>query len=328
MQRIGGNDAVGSSTYAFINEEDDGPDGAEGSDGPKIKQDGDTFDQPTYGRPAQEQTQRPTLQSPQQGTIFAPDPLLLLLGVPPPPPSSTPKTVEIGPYSAGSQGQLTPSAATAHQVGQTTINSRTPEPPAPVSQRTLTGRVAQTASMLSPREMAESARGRGLRASVTHGSSLKDIARMVNHGAPPIALIDTGDGSNPQPAYVTISGYGTDAKGGITTVTITDVTGKQKRMSVSEFEKRWSGVELDQKPYDRTLISTLPKGNQALRSVDGTSCPADTINLPTQNAQTAAPQDNAGGGAANLFADLFKGIGDFFSSFFGALFKSPSKEQG
>ena len=150
---------------------------------------------------------------------------------------------------------------------------------------------------------------------------------MVNHGAPPIALIETGEGSNVKPAYVTISGYGADANGRINSLTVTDVNGKQTRMSVSEFEKRWSGVEINDETSDRTLISTLPRGNRPLRGVDGTMRPANTIGLPAQNPETAQGEANNMPDLGALFGGIFKMLSDPLSALFGALFKGPQQQE-
>lgn len=299
MQRIGGNGAVDGNKYSFI-DDGGGATAVDASVEPNVNESGDTFDQPTScARP-------PRVKPPEREDDLAPLPTL----APPPPPSS-----------ASGQGAQPIGQGPSVRLGPVTINGRVPQPPPPVStgtqsssaSATVEALVGNAASLPSPREVAESARSHGMRASVTHGSSLRDISRMINHGAPPIALIDTGEGSSAKPAYVTISGYGADANGRINSVTVTDVNGKQTRMPVSEFEKRWSGVEVDGHISDRTLISTLPKGNRPLRSVDGTMRTANSIPLPKQN--------------PDVFKGIFKGIGDFFNSLFGALFKAPTQHE-
>ena len=321
MQRIGGNSSVDGSKYSFNDDDGGGADAVDASPEPNVNEGGDTFDQPAHGTPTS-CAQPPWVKLPESDDDLAP-----LVTVPPPPPSSG----QVHGSQPIGQG---PSV----RLGPVTINGRIPQPPPPVSTGThsstataivdaLFGNAAQASSMPSPREVAESARSRGMRASVTHGSSLRDISRMINHGAPPIALIDTGEGSSVKPAYVIISGYGTDARGRINSLTVTDVNGKQTRMPVSEFEKRWNGVEVDGHTSDRTLISTLPKGNRQLRGVDGTMRTANTIALPEQNPDTAPGDANAGPDLGAVFGGIFKGIGDFFGSLFGALFKPLTKQQ-
>ncbi len=320
MQRIGDNGAVYGSKYSFI-DDGGGADGVDASVEPNVNARGDTFDQSAHGTPTS-CARPPRVTSPEPEDDLAPLPTLA------PPPTS----------SASGQGAQPTGQGPSVRLGPVTINGRVPQPPPPVSTGTqsssaaatveaLVGNAAQTASLPSPREVAESARSRGMRASVTHGSSLRDISRMINHGALPIALIDTGEGSSAKPAYVTISGYGADASGRINSVTVTDVNGKQTRMPVSEFEKRWSGVEVDGHTSDRTLISTLPKGNRPLRGVDGTMRSASSIPLPKQNPDTASADAQEAPDVGSVFKGIFKGIGDFFNSVFGALFKAPTQQQ-
>ena len=164
MQRIGGNGSVDGSKYSFT--DDGGGDDAVGAlTEPNVSESGDTFDQPTRGTPTS------CAQPPQLEDELAPLPTVM-----PPPPSSS------SAHGAQPIGQG-PSVL----FGPVTINGRVPPPPPPDSTgrqsstaaatvEALVGHAAQASTMPSPREMAESARARGMRASVTHGSSLRDIS--------------------------------------------------------------------------------------------------------------------------------------------------------
>lgn len=161
------------------------------------------------------------------------------------------------------------------------------------------------------------ARANRMRAEMKVNASIEDVARVIDHGVPPIALIDPGSRGDLYLHYVTVTGYGRRADGRIDEVVIADpASGTTYAMSADAFVEKWSRLKLAHVAIglNRVMISAVPDDGRAIVGADGIERRASRIALPRSTLRGRLQSAPARGiasliaGAAKLAAAARRGL--------------------
>jgi hypothetical protein len=214
--------------------------------------------------------------------------------------------------SAGGVRELpvTAQAQTGNACGTTALSSVFTYWNKPISPSRIDAAIRRLDLFTAPDELVRFARDNGMRASLKQGASLEDVARMLDQGVPPIALIEPRYNPNPNDLvlhYVTVKGYTRAPDGTIETLRIADSAGggHEYDLSADEFLQLWSDLRMAgvATGLDRVMISVVPADGRSVVGLDGVSRRASDIRLPGNGAGatlTSMPARTVAVGLANI----------------------------
>lgn len=139
-------------------------------------------------------------------------------------------------------------------------------------------------SFSAPDRLRDYARSNGMRSETAANASLGDLTRMIDHGAPPIVLIDPDEGNNAILHYVTVTGYNRNARGEVSDLVIANSAGGERHtMPAEEFRQRWGNLRMHNiaTGMNNVMITAVPNDTRRVVGGDGVARSAASILLPT-----------------------------------------------
>jgi hypothetical protein len=197
----------------------------------------------------------------------------------------------------------------------------------PMTQADVDNAIRRTNIFTAPSDMIDFARSQGLSAEGYNNGTFDEIKSMIDAGYPVQAMVDgdssvsvSDDGSAGNFSvsglhYIAITGYGTDPATGEQYITYHDPNRPdgEQRMSVSDFEKMWSGVPGG---FNNYFIAygpkgaNLPAGNED--GIQGTMGALNGLTNVTNGFDRIVSPDNVGDFVHGLFelpSGIVQGIG-------------------
>ena len=196
----------------------------------------------------------------------------------------------------------------------------------PMTQADVDNGIRRLNTFTAPEDMINFARQHGLEAEGYNNGTWDQVKSMIDAGHPVQALVEGDDSVSVMNGtssgnfsvsglhYIAITGYGTDPATGEQFVTYHDPNRSvEQRMSVSDFEKMWSGVPGGFNDYFLAYGapgSNLPPGNSD--GIQGTLGTLSGVTNITNGIDRIFSPDSFGGvlhGVADVFGGVFQTIG-------------------
>jgi hypothetical protein len=196
----------------------------------------------------------------------------------------------------------------------------------PMTQADVDNGIRRLNTFTAPEDMINFAREHGLEAEGYNNGTWDQVKSMIDAGHPVQALVEGDDSVSVMNGtssgnfsvsglhYIAITGYGTDPATGEQFVTYHDPNrSSEQRMSVSDFEKMWSGVPGGFNDYFIAYGapgSNLPPGNSD--GIQGTLGTLSGVTNITNGIDRIFSPDSFGGvlhGVADVFGGVFQTIG-------------------
>jgi hypothetical protein len=196
----------------------------------------------------------------------------------------------------------------------------------PMTQADVDNGIRRLNTFTAPEDMINFAREHGLEAEGYNNGTWDQVKSMIDAGHPVQALVEGDDSVSVMNGtssgnfsvsglhYIAITGYGTDPATGEQFVTYHDPNrSSEQRMSVSDFEKMWSGVPGGFNDYFLAYGapgSNLPPGNSD--GIQGTLGALSGVTNITNGIDRVISPDSFGGllhGVADVFGGIPQAIG-------------------